>query len=126
MGKTWEWGHKGRSRVVFSGCTTASNHRPRQPHSPAPGVTGPKNPGIGGKQFSRLKSPAEEISLEELYLYLYLLLDEFSRKAIQWRISWVQTAQEARRLLEGGLVQENILDLRRTSDPKSSTTAVGR
>ena len=46
-----------------------------------------------------------------VYLYLYLLLDEFSRKAIQWRISWEQTATEARLLLEGGLGQENILDL---------------
>jgi putative transposase len=46
-----------------------------------------------------------------VYLYLYLLLDEWSRKAIQWRISWHQTAEEARLLLEGGLVEENILDL---------------
>ena len=23
-----------------------------------------------------------------VYLYLYLLLDEFSRKAVQWRIRW--------------------------------------
>lgn len=46
-----------------------------------------------------------------VYLYLYLLLDEFSRKAVQWRISWAQTAAEARLLLEGGLAQENILDL---------------
>lgn len=46
-----------------------------------------------------------------VYLYLYLLLDEWSRKAIQWRISWQQTADESVRLLEGGLVAENILDL---------------
>jgi putative transposase len=45
------------------------------------------------------------------YLYLYLLLDEYSRKTIQWRISWQQTAEESRLLLEGGLVAENILDL---------------
>lgn len=45
------------------------------------------------------------------YLYLYLLLDEWSRKAIQWRISWQQTTEESRRLLEGGLVEQNILDL---------------
>lgn len=36
-----------------------------------------------------------------VYLYLYLLLDEWSRKAIQWRVSWQQTAEESRRLLEG-------------------------
>jgi putative transposase len=46
-----------------------------------------------------------------VYLYLYLLLDEYSRKAIQWRISWQQTAEESRLLLEGGLVEQNILDL---------------
>jgi putative transposase len=46
-----------------------------------------------------------------VYLYLYLLLDEWSRKAIQWRISWQQTTEEARLLLEGGLVEQNILDL---------------
>jgi putative transposase len=46
-----------------------------------------------------------------VYLYLYLLLDEYSRKAIQWRVSWQQTAEESRLLLEGGLVEQNILDL---------------
>ena len=45
------------------------------------------------------------------YLYLYLLLDEWSRKAIQWRIDWQQTAEESRLLLEGGLTDQNILDL---------------
>jgi len=45
------------------------------------------------------------------YLYLYLLLDEWSRKAIQWRIAWHQTAEESRLLLEGGLTDQNILDL---------------
>ena len=45
------------------------------------------------------------------YLYLYLLLDEWSRKVIQWRIGWHQTAEESRLLLEGGLMDENILDL---------------
>ena len=46
-----------------------------------------------------------------VYLYLYLLLDEWSRKAIQWRISWQQTAGESRLLLEGCLEEQNILDL---------------
>lgn len=46
-----------------------------------------------------------------IYLYLYLLLDEYSRKAVQWRIAWSNTAAEGRLLIEGGLVQENILDL---------------
>jgi putative transposase len=53
-----------------------------------------------------------------VYLYLYLLLDEYSRKAIHWRISWQQTAEESRLLLEGGLVEQNILDLPEDQRPE--------
>jgi putative transposase len=53
-----------------------------------------------------------------VYLYLYLLLDEYSRKTIQWRISWQQTAEESRLLLEGGLVAQNILDLPEDQRPE--------
>jgi transposase InsO family protein len=53
-----------------------------------------------------------------VYLYLYLLLDEFSRKAIHWRIDWTQTATEGRVLLEGGLEKENILDLPEAQRPE--------
>ena len=53
-----------------------------------------------------------------VYLYLYLLLDEWSRKAIQWRISWQQTAEQSRLLLEGGLVEEDILDLPEDQRPE--------
>jgi putative transposase len=53
-----------------------------------------------------------------LYLYLYLLLDEYSRKAIAWRISWHQTAEEAQYLLEQGLINENILDLPENPRPE--------
>lgn len=53
-----------------------------------------------------------------VYLYLYLLLDEYSRKALQWRISWTQTAAEGCLLLEGGLAQENILDLPEDQRPE--------
>ena len=53
-----------------------------------------------------------------VYLYLYLLLDEYSRMAIQWRISWQQTAEESRLLLEGGLVEQNILDLPEDQRPE--------
>jgi transposase InsO family protein len=52
------------------------------------------------------------------YLYLYLLLDEWSRKAIQWRIAWMQTAEESRLLLEGGLVEQSILDLPESQRPE--------
>jgi transposase InsO family protein len=44
-----------------------------------------------------------------VFLYLYLLLDEYSRKFILWLISWHQNAEDARRLLEDGLINENIL-----------------
>jgi putative transposase len=53
-----------------------------------------------------------------IFLYLYLLLDEYSRKAISWLISWHQTAQEARYLLEEGLINENILDLPEDQRPE--------
>jgi putative transposase len=52
------------------------------------------------------------------YLFLYLLLDEWSRKVIQWRIAWHQTAEESRRLLEGGLADQNILDLPEEQRPE--------
>ena len=41
-----------------------------------------------------------------------------SRKAIHWRISWQQTAEESRRLLEGGLLEQNILDLPEDQRPE--------
>ena len=53
-----------------------------------------------------------------VYLYLYLLLDEWSRKVVQWRLSWHQTAEEARLLLEGGLADENVLDLSEDQRPE--------
>jgi putative transposase len=46
-----------------------------------------------------------------IHLFLYLVLDEYSRKALAWRISWVQTSAEAGQLLETALAQENVLDL---------------
>ncbi len=46
-----------------------------------------------------------------IFLYLYLLLDEYSRKALSWLVSWHQTTQEAHALIEEALISENILDL---------------
>ena len=34
-----------------------------------------------------------------VFLYLYLLLDEYSRKAIHWLISWRQRAEDAQQLI---------------------------
>ncbi len=53
-----------------------------------------------------------------LYLYLYLLLDEFSRKAVSWLISWNQNSDEAKCLLEQGLANEHILDLPEEDRPE--------
>ena len=53
-----------------------------------------------------------------MYLYLYVLLDEWSRKVIAWRVCWQQTAEESRLLLEGGLLEENILDLPEDQRPE--------
>jgi putative transposase len=53
-----------------------------------------------------------------IYLYLYLVLDEFSRKAIAWHISWVQTAAEALKMFDLALRDENILDLPEEQRPE--------
>jgi transposase InsO family protein len=53
-----------------------------------------------------------------IFLYLYLLLDEYSRKAISWLISRRQTAKEAKELIEEGLINENILDLPEDERPE--------
>ena len=53
-----------------------------------------------------------------LFLYLYLLLDEYSRKVISWLVSWRQDSATARRLLDDGLVTENILDLHEEQRPE--------
>jgi len=53
-----------------------------------------------------------------VYLFLYLLLDEYSRKALQWRVSWQQDAVQSRELLEGGLLAENVLTLPEEQRPE--------
>ena len=55
---------------------------------------------------------------KRMFLYLYVLLDEYSRKALSWLVSWHQTAQESQRLLEWGLINENILDLPEDQRPE--------
>lgn len=53
-----------------------------------------------------------------IFLYLHLLLDEYSRKAISWLISWHQDSETAKRLLDIGLTEENILDLPEKERPE--------
>jgi transposase InsO family protein len=61
-----------------------------------------------------------------VFLYLYLLLDEYSRKTNHWLIRWRQRTEDAQQLLEGGLLAENILDCPENSDRRLSMTEVGK
>lgn len=53
-----------------------------------------------------------------VFLFLYLLLDEYSRKAITWLISWSQNAEAAKLMLDNGMIEENILDLPENERPE--------
>lgn len=53
-----------------------------------------------------------------IFLYLYLLIDEYSRKALSWEISWQQTAQVAKRFLDEAMTAESILDLPEEERPE--------
>jgi putative transposase len=55
---------------------------------------------------------------KRIFLYLYLLLDEYSRKAVSWLVSWRQDAQTAKLLIDQGLTDENILDLPENKRPE--------
>jgi len=52
------------------------------------------------------------------YLYLFMVLDEYSRKIVHWRISWWMNAAEAKVLLEGALANENVLNLPEDQRPE--------
>lgn len=43
-----------------------------------------------------------------IYLYLYVLLDEYSRKVVDYRISWHMTHKEGMELIETGLDKEGL------------------
>ena len=93
---------------------TRGPSRPHNGHSKAPvrkALTGPNQRWCWDISYLMTGQKGE-------YLYLYLLLDEWSRKVIQWRIAWHQTAAESRLLLEGGLTEQNILDLPAAQRPE--------
>ena len=50
-------------------------------------------------------------NVKGLFLYLFVMLDEYSRKAVAWRISWNMTYKEAMELLQEGLENENLTDI---------------
>lgn len=45
------------------------------------------------------------------FLYLYTLLDEYSRKVISWRVSWHINHKEAMELIQEGLENEGLEDI---------------
>jgi transposase InsO family protein len=45
-----------------------------------------------------------------IFLYLYVMLDEYSRKVVAWRVSWYLSYQEGKELLEEGLANEHLPD----------------
>ena len=46
-----------------------------------------------------------------VFLYLFTILDEYSRKVIAWRISWHMNHKEAMELIQEGLEKENLTDI---------------
>jgi putative transposase len=46
-----------------------------------------------------------------IFLYLFTLLDEYSRKVIAWRISWHMNHKEAMEMMQEGLEKENLTDV---------------
>jgi len=71
--------------------------------------TKPDRPELSGRNqrwcwdISYLKT-----TLKRTFLYLYVLLDEYSRKVIAWRISHNLSHQEGKELIEDGLINENL------------------
>lgn len=53
-----------------------------------------------------------------LFLFLYLIIDEYSRKVIHWHISWSLSAPEAIILFEEAIMKENIMDLPEDQRPE--------
>jgi putative transposase len=43
-----------------------------------------------------------------IFIFLYVVLDEFSRKVVAWRISWRLTHQEGMELIDDALLKENL------------------
>jgi putative transposase len=52
------------------------------------------------------------------YLFLFMVLDEYSRKIVHWLISWSMNASDSKALLEGALANENVLNLPEDQRPE--------
>jgi transposase InsO family protein len=82
-------------RIAKSGRSTAPDR---------PEIDGPNQRWCWDITYCRTK-------VRGVFLYLYTLLDEYSRKVIAWRISWHMTHREAKELLQEGLENEGISDI---------------
>jgi transposase InsO family protein len=82
-------------RIAKSGRSTAPDR---------PEIDGPNQRWCWDITYCRTK-------VQGVFLYLYTLLDEYSRKVIAWRISWNMTHREAQELLQEGLENEGIVDV---------------
>lgn len=52
-----------------------------------------------------------QTNVKSVFLYLFVLLDEYSRKVVAWRLSWCMTHKEAMELIQEGLENEGIADV---------------
>lgn len=95
--------------MTSRGCQRAHNGRSVPP--PRRELTGPNQRWCWDISYLRTMERG-------LFLYLYLLLDEFSRKVVSWLVSWRQDSATGRRLLDDGLVAEHILDLPEDQRPE--------
>jgi putative transposase len=43
-----------------------------------------------------------------IFLYLYVVLDEYSRKVVAWKVSWRMTHQEGMELIDDAILNENL------------------
>ena len=61
-----------------------------------------------------------------VFLYLYLLLDEYSRKAIHWLISWHQRAEDAQSFSKVGCSPRTSWIVPKISGRRLSMTEAGK
>lgn len=52
-----------------------------------------------------------QTNVKGVFLYLFALLDEYSRKIVAWRLSWHMIHKEAMELIQEGLENEGIADV---------------
>lgn len=69
-----------------------------------PELTGPNQRWCWDISYCRTK-------VKGMFLYLFAMLDEYSRKVVAWRISWNITYKEAMELLQEALENESLTDV---------------